>query len=730
MSITYSNENRIFTLHTKNTTYQIQVGKFGHLLHLYYGSRIVGSMEYLLTFSDRGFSGNPYEADLDRTYSMDTLPQEYPTQGTGDYRTVCFNMKNPDGSYACDARYKEYNIKKGKYKIPGLPAIYANETEADTLEIVLTDNVNKMEITLLYGVLEELDIITRSVKIANRGNNTCVIEKAATACLDFMYGKFDLYTFYGRHEMERSLQKNRMVHGIQSIGSKRGTSSHQYNPFLIVADPSTTEDDGNCYGMCLVYSGGFRAEAELDQYNQTRIIMGLQDEMFSYRLRAGEDFYAPEVVMTFSERGLSKLSQNYHTAFREHLCRGNYKTSPRPVIINNWEATYFEFDSSKILKIAEQASLLGVEMLVLDDGWFGRRKNDFGGLGDWTTNQEKLDGSLADLVKKVNDTGMKFGLWMEPEMISEDSDLYRRHPDWAFCIPGRRPIRSRHQLVLDFSRKEVVDYIFEKISGILDSANIEYIKWDMNRSICDVYSVVNDNTNQGEVLYRYMLGLYDFLERIVQKYPNILIESCSGGGGRFDAGMLYYTPQIWCSDNSDAIDRIKIQEGTSYAYPISAVGSHVSAVPNHQTGRTTSLKTRGVVAMSGNFGYELDVEKLTEVEKEEIKKQITEYHTYWSVIHNGDYYRLTNSVNHQAFAAWEFVSKDKKEVLLNVVMLETHGNAISEYVKCKGLNPEAFYSMVGTDNIYSGRNLVAAGIPIPRQKGEYQSWQVYLKQVE
>lgn len=727
MAIIYNQEQHTITLHTQNTSYQMLIGQYDFLLHLYYGRKIQGSMEHLLTYYDRGFSGNPYDACNQRTFSLDALPQEYSVRGNGDYRTTSLTVKNEDGSYSCDLRYKGHEIVSGKYNLSGLPAMYATEKEAETLKVFLYDEVTKVEVTLLYGVLEALDIITRSVEVTNGGEHPISLEKVHSACLDFMNGSYDLLHFHGRHGHERMLERTEVMHGIQSIGSKRGTSSHQHNPFFILAEKDTTEESGSCYGMSLMYSGGFQGEVEGDQYGQTRVTLGIQEELFSYHLDTNESFLAPEVIMTYSSQGLETLSHNYHEALRHHVCRGKYKEIRRPVLINNWEATYFDFNGEKIFQIAKQASELGVEMLVLDDGWFGKRDSDNSGLGDWFVNEEKMNGTLGSVVEKVNSLGMKFGLWIEPEMVSEDSELYRAHPDWAFTIPGRKPIRSRNQLVLDFSRPEVVDGIFNQIAKVLDQANVEYIKMDMNRSITDVYSAVTKHGNQGEVLHRYVLGMYDFMERLLERYPNIFIEGCSGGGGRFDAGMLYYTPQIWCSDNTDAIERISIQHGTSFGYPISSVGSHVSAVPNHQTGRTTSMKMRGVVAMAGSFGYELDLNKISNEEKDMVKAQIKAFHQYWELIHNGRYYRITNPMKEREFGAWQFVSKDKKEALMNVVTLDTHCNKSVSYVKFKGLLEDALYQV--EDKVMYGSSLMHGGVPIPLMTDEYQSWQLHVKVV-
>ena len=724
MGIVYSKSDRTFTIQTKNTTYQMQVDPYGFLLHLYYGKKTDGScMDYLLTYYDRGFSGNPFDAGDDRTYSMDALPQEYPSYGTGDYRSTALIIENADGSTACDLRYRSHHIFNGKYKIPGLPAVYADETESQTLEIVMEDAVTGVEVTLQYGVLPDYDVITRSEKIVYRSEGKICIRKAQSACLDFVQGKYDLLTFYGRHAMERTMQREPVTHGSHVIGSVRGTSSHQYNPMMILADENTTDQYGNCYAMSFVYSGNFKGETLKDQFGQTRALMGLQDEMFSYPLAEGETFYTPEVLLTFSGSGMNLLSQNLHRCIRQHICRGKYKESVRPVLVNSWEASYFDFDGDTLYELAKEAKHAGIDMLVLDDGWFGKRDDDNSGLGDWFVNEKKLGGTLGDLIKKINDLGVKFGIWVEPEMISEDSDLYREHPDWALTIPGRNPVHARNQLVLDFSRKEVVDHIFDQICKVLDQGNIEYVKWDMNRSLMDVFS--RGTEDQGRVMYDYVLGLYDFLERIVTRYPDLLIEGCSGGGGRFDAGMMYYTPQIWCSDNTDALDRLQIQYGTSFGYPVSAVGSHVSAVPNHQTGRITSLHTRGVVAMAGTFGYELNLGKLSEEEKQEIRLQVEEYRKFAPLIQTGLYYRLSDPAREE-YAAWAFVSEDQKEVLLNVVLQEIHGNMTVNYVKLQGLKCSAIYRDTETGKSYNGAALMEAGIPMPVEMGEFKAYQMHL----
>ena len=720
MAITFNETTRIFTLTTAHTTYQMQADAQGYLLHLYYGARTAGEMDYLLNYGDRGFSGNPNSAGSDRTYSLDALPQEYPSLGTGDFRNYALNIENADGSQCCNPVYITHEIAAGKYTLKGLPFVRAEENEAETLKIILEDPVTKVELHLLYGVLEKEDIITRSVIIKNAGKAPVTVKKAQSACLDFLHGDYDLIKFYGRHAMERNMERMPVSHESTRIGSRRGTSSHQYNPGVILAGKNTNEDSGSCYGMLFVYSGNFLVEAEKDQYDQTRIQMSLTDELFAYPLEAGAEFIAPEVILSYTNNGLSRLSQQYHHCIMNHICQGKYVHANRPVLINSWEAAYFDFTGDTIVELAKEAKALGIDMVVMDDGWFGKRNDDNSSLGDWYVNEEKLGGTLTKLIERVNAEGVKFGIWIEPEMVSEDSDLYREHPEWAITIPGRKPVRSRNQLVLDFSRKEVRDEIFKRICAVLDQGNVEYIKWDMNRSLADIYAP--------NVTYDYVLGVYDFLEKLTNRYPDILIEGCSGGGGRFDAGMLYYTPQIWCSDNTDAINRTRIQYGTSFFYPVAAMGSHVSAVPNHQTGRVTSMHTRGVAAMSGTFGYELNPALLNAKEKAEIRAQLAQYREYQELIREGDYYRLSNPFQDN-FAAWMVVSDDRSKALVSVIRLTAEANPPAAYVTLKGMEEDAFYREKTTGKVYPGAALMEAGILLPAAVSEYEAYQIELERV-
>lgn len=726
MAILLNDANTLFTLQTNHMMYQMKKDRYGVLLHTCFGKRgSVFDYSYLITYADRGFSGNPYDAGDERTYSLDALPQEYPTYGNGDYRSPALKVFYPDGSFSCELKFLSFKIKKGKYSLPGLPALYAGEnTNADTLIITLEDTRHLFYVHLYYGVLEELDIITRAVCIENHSNDCIYLKNVQSACVDYLHGSFDLHTFYGRHVKERTYQRTPIVHGLQSVGSTRGTSSHQYNPFLILSDRETTEDSGNCYGFSFLYSGDFSGIAEHDQYNQTRILLGIHPDNFTWALNPGCCFWAPEVAMAYSDSGLGSLSRIYHKAFRENLCRGKWKSERRPVLLNSWEGVYFDFNGDKLIEMAKNAAELGVELFVMDDGWFGKRDLDISGLGDWAVNEEKLGCSLSRVSDRIHDLGMQFGIWFEPEGINEDSDLYRTHPDWAIQIPGKPPCRSRYQLLLDFSREEVRNYIFEHICRVLDSAQIEYLKWDLNRSICDIYSAALPPDRQGEAAHRYVLGVYDMLEKLNKRYPDMLIEGCSGGGGRFDAGMLYYTPQIWCSDDTDAIERLSIQYGTSFGYPVSTMGSHVSKCPNEQTGRITPLQTRAVTAMSGTFGYELDPAEMNAYDKEAVKAQIRQFKKYYDLIQYGNYYRLTNPDTAESWHGWQFAAEDGSEALLCAVALQIHPNGPGCWLKLKGLNSGSSYLVEGKE--YPGDVLMNAGLLIPPAKLEYESIQMYI----
>lgn len=719
--ITYDEQTKVFKLHTKNSVYQMQVRDYDTLAHLYYGADIGDSdASHRIISLDRGFSGNPYEAGDDRTFSLDVLPQEYSGYGNGDYRINAMEVTHEDGSDAIHLRYESYSMTEGKYSLKGLPCMFGNADEAETLEIVLYDRITNLKVHLLYGVFYDLDVITRAVRMENKGDKIVTIQRAMSMEMDYPNKHMDLIHFYGRHAMERLTERLPLYHGVQSVESKRGMSSHQHNPFVILCDRPTSEKHGDCYGFALAYSGNFRCEIEVDQMEQTRLVIGIHPYHFSYRLNTGDVFETPEVIMAYSAKGLSGLSHIYHDAYRSNLIRSKYVTAPRPILVNNWEATYFNFNEEKLFNIAKNAKEIGLDMFVLDDGWFGKRDTDYSGLGDWVVNESKIKGGLPQLVKRIKALGMKFGLWIEPEMVSEDSDLYRNHPDWILRIPQRHMTRSRHQLNLDITRKEVRDYVMEQIFQVLDSCEADYVKWDMNRSVANVYSSALPGERQGEVFHRYMLGVYEMMERLVTRYPNLLFENCAGGGGRFDAGMLYYSPQIWCSDNTDAIDRLKIQYGTSFGYPISTMGAHVSVCPNHQTGRTTPFETRAVVASAGTFGFELDLEYLTPEEKEMAKKQILEYKQIEHLVQTGDYYRLSNPFHNDDYVLWQFVSKDKKETIVNGVQLRNEPNPHIHLIYPEGLLAEEHYKDTATGAVYTGAALMKAGIPFPVGEGDYQ----------
>ena len=726
MAVRFDEKKNLFTLQTLDSTYQMKVDDHGVLLHTYYGAPANETdFSYLIGPEDRGFSGQPGDEKKDRTYSMDYYPLEYPVQGNGDFRVKALKAGFEGEVPALDLRFVSYELEKGKYSLPGLPALFEAEAEeVETLKITLKDRLEEIYVTLFYGVFEKKNVITRAASIENRSGKNVTLKRALSLGLDFMEGDMDLIHFYGKHAGERQFERRNLPHGITEISSSRGTSSHHHNPFVILCDKDTTEDFGNAYGVSFIYSGGFKIQMEKDQVDGIRLVCGLDDEEFLWKLAPGETFVTPEAALSYSEKGLTVLSDQFQKAYHANLIRSPWKDKKRPTLVNNWEATYFGFDAEKLLKIAGEAADLGLDMLVLDDGWFGKRNDDNSGLGDWFVNEKKLGCTMKELVDRVNALGLKFGIWLEPEMVSEDSDLYRTHPDWVLQIPGREPNRSRNQLLLDLSRKEVREYMKKFIDDTLSCANISYVKWDMNRS---VDSAADPTLSQGAIRHKYVLGLYEVMEDMLTRHPDLLLEGCSGGGGRFDAGMLYYAPQIWCSDNTDAIERLRIHYGTSFGYPMSSVSAHVSVCPNHQNGRVTPFKTRGICAMQGSFGYELDLSKLSEEDKAEARRQITVYNENWELFQSGSYYRLNSPMENHDYTAWSYVSKDQRKASLSVIYTDLHGNPKPVRVKLKGLKKDASYDVDGT--VYTGTALMRGGLLIPKPSCNYDSYMVCIHEI-
>lgn len=731
MSIKYNADSKTFILETRDSSYLMKVSQYGNLLHLYYGNRIPDEdLDYLIKVQDRGFSPNPNEAGNDRTFSLDYLAQEFSSDGKGDYRIPSIEVLNCDGSQIFSGKVESHRIYRGKYPLKGMPSVQAGPDDSvDSLEVRLKDKVSGAAAVLCYSVFEEKNVITRTVRFINCGQKAMKLLKLMSATVDYKASEYEMIHFSGRHVMEREFVRVPMQSGIHSIGSSRGTSSHQYNPFAILCEKGANEDWGRCYGYSLVYSGNFLIEAERDQFRQLRINVGVNPKGFSWFLEPGEEFQAPEAVMAYSGNGLTELSKRYHDIYRDNLCRSPYAKKPRPVVINSWEAAYFDFDDEKLLEIAREAVDMGVDLFVLDDGWFGKRDDDNSGLGDWKVNRRKLRTGISGLSEAVHAMGLDFGIWIEPEMVSEDSDLYRAHPDWCLKAPERPMTRGRNQLVLDLSRRDVCDYLIEAINGILTEARIEYVKWDMNRSISDVWSGLLPAERQGETAHRYVLGLYYVMDEVILKHPDVLFCGCSGGGGRYDPGMLYYQPEIWCSDNTDAKARLKIQYGTSFVYPVNTLESHVSVCPNHQTGRTVPIGTRGIVAMNGILGYELDPTLLDNKEKKACREQIRFYKEHYEIIACGDYYRLESPYENLYVTAWQHVSRDRKHSLVSMVITDREGNDAQRYVKLKGLDTKAYYQIEGLEGRYSGAVLMNAGIPVPNDLNEYEGTVVCLDMI-
>ena len=728
MAIVYDASSKTFNLSTSKTSYVLKVLGSNHVAHVYWGKKIKAkNLDYVLRSKNWGsFLTNTDNID---DFMLEMTPQEYPGYGSTDLRTPAVELQFSDGTSATDFRYESHNIYSGKNKLNDLPATYVeDENEAMTLELTLVDSLKNVKLILSYSVFEEFDAITRSVKIINESNEDVNINRVLSANVDFRDSDYELLQLSGAWARERHIIRKEIRSGSQSIESRRGSSSHAQNPFMALVRKDTTEQHGEVYGFSLIYSGNFLANVEVDMYENARAQIGINPFDFTWFLKSKEEFIAPEAVLVYSNEGLTGMSHIYHNLYGKRLARGEHRDKIRPILINNWEATYFDFNETSIKNIAKEASNLGMELFVLDDGWFGKRNNDDCSLGDWFVNEEKIKGGLGKLSKEINDMGLQFGLWFEPEMVCPVSELYEKHPDWCIHIPGRIRSEARMQLILDLSRDDVCDYIIETLSKVLSSASISYVKWDMNRNMTEIGSAKLQPERQRELPHRYMLGLYRIMEELTTAFPHILFESCSGGGGRFDPGMLYYMPQTWTSDNTDAIERLKIQYGTSLVYPNVSMGCHVSAIPNHQVHRMTPLNTRGVVAMSGNFGYELDITKLSDEEKEMIKEQIKNYKEIRETIQFGDYYRLSSPFEDND-VAWMFVSKDKKEVVVSFVRQSALPHPKFESLKLVGLEEDASYEVVGENKVFGGDELMYVGLNVPQLVGDYDAKMWVLRKI-
>lgn len=709
--------NNTFHLQGRNISYIMAVDSFGNLIHIHY-VRKLHDKDYNKT-NTKYVNWAAYD---ENNITLENTQQEYPSYGHTDLRNPAYTVKNVDGNSISQLKYKDYTIKENYIpEIEGMPSLFIGNKSAQTLEITLEDKISGVEVVLSYSVFDDYDVILRNTRIHNISDSTIEIDSAYSANLDIAKGNYDLIYFSGGWGREREFCRSEIQQGAKiDISNARGGSGHTLNPFIMVSEHNADEDKGNVYGFSLIYSGNHSSMIECDQYGNIRVQQGINPFMFKWTLEKGESFVTPQCVMCYSENGIGGLSRELNDVYRTNLCRSKWADKDRPILINNWEATYFDFDEDKLLSIAKRAKEAGVELFVLDDGWFGTRNDDFSGLGDWTVNYDKLPSGIDGLAKKINDIGLKFGLWFEPEMVNPDSDLYRAHPDWAISVPNRISSLSRNQLILDLSRDDVCDYIITAVSDVLKSANIEYVKWDMNRPMTDMpYEGYN---------HKYTLGFYKIMDAITGAFPNILFEGCSGGGGRFDAGVLAYMPQIWTSDNSDAAARLKIQYATSMGYPVSAISAHVTAVPNHQNGRITSLKMRADTAYAGVFGYELDITKMSDTELAEIKKQVETDKKLRTLMRTGDFYRILSPYETN-YCSWEMVSKDKKEVFFYSAKIFSVANSHDIRIKLKGLDAEAKYMDTVTGEVYGGDELMYYGVEPKYDMHDFASYTMMLNRV-
>ncbi|MBQ8802754.1 MAG: alpha-galactosidase [Tyzzerella sp.] len=719
-------ENSSFYLETKNTSYVMRVLDNKVLSNAYYGKKI-GRCNLNAFSLIRGIGYSPSIALEGKNVSPLMIPWEMPTYGQGNFGLPGISVIGADNRFVNELSYESYEIINGKPSIKGMPSFDTNVEDVQTLKITLRDKALNYRVILYYSVFEKEDVITRRTEIVNMTDEQILIKSASSAAIEFQSKKFQMTTLKGSWARERWIDTYDLHQGVNSVESRRGSSSHQLNPFMALSEKNTTEHMGDVYGFALVYSADFKISVEVNEVDSVRVIAGINPENFCWRLQAGESFETPECVLTYSADGFNGMSHNFHNLCRNHLGKCADKNVKHPIVINNWEATYFNFNDEKIIEFIKACKGLGIDTMVLDDGWFGHRDNDDSSLGDWFIDEKKFPNGLEKVIETCKSQGMNFGIWFEPEMISRDSDLFRAHPDWCIHTDLREPVESRTQLVLDYSRQEVVDYIFEVMDDFLSKNDISYVKWDMNRNITD------NGSNwlgeyQGEFSHRNILGVYDLEKRLTEAHPDVFFEGCAGGGGRVDFGILYYMPQIWTSDDTDSIERLRIQYGTSLVYPPSTMSAHISAVPNHQTGRITPFKSRNDVAQMCNFGYELNVAKLPQKEIEQIPKQVEEHRGLEPLIQDGDYYRLLNPFTGKQ-CAWELVSEDKKKAYVMLAAVNIAGNDTSYYVKPRGLNPEFIYQINDTDIIADGETIMNVGIPVVEPLGEYETRTFYLTKI-
>lgn len=712
-----------FYLCGKNYSYIFYVNDLGNLQQLYYGKRVdENDVGYLISAR----SVKPNGKDINCDFSRNRTPAEIGSFAKGDFRAATVIVKRADGVSASSFVYATHKIVKGAVKIDGMPCTRKAD---ETLIVTLKDELSDITVKIYYSVCNDGDVLVRNAEIINGGESCADIERAFSFCIDLPDdGDYSALRLAGKWAKERHPVTTPLSFGTCRIESNCGYSSHSMNPFLGILRGDCGEFCGECYGFNLLYSGSFALTAEINENIILRVQGGINDYGFCWKLSGGESFVTPQCAVGYSSEGIGGLSRAYHDFFRECVINPERVFDSRPIVVNNWEATYFDFDNEKLFKIIDEASQLGIDTFVLDDGWFGERNNDRSGLGDWSVNENKLNGGLKAIIDRCKRNGLKFGLWFEPEMVNEDSELFRLHPDWAISISGVAPSRWRNQLVLDFTRKEVVDYIYGRISDVLEKYDVSYVKWDKNREITENYSQSLPADRQGEFAHRYTLGFYDLAERLTENFPNVLFEGCASGGGRFDGGALYYFPQIWTSDDTDALERTEIQWGTSICYPLSSMSCHVSACPNHQTGRTTPFAARGAIASLGATGYELDLTKLSEEEKNQVKEQTENYKRTEELVLKGDLYRLSNPFTSRCFSEM-IVSKDKKTAVLVGMFSRCDWMESDRVLRLYGLSPEKTYSINELNVIASGKALCCSGVFLPKLK-DLGSWVWHIEEVK